>query len=396
MQDADLLEYGVGRMRKWAALVDQSGSFAEYNSPAYTPQVIEHMTRIRMFVRNPEARMLADRLHHRAWQHFAAHWHAPTMQLAGPMARAYSNDVGSPLWLQKGIGNAVLFENFEALGERGGALTAALLDFDCPAEMRSSFVRLDHRHQHREIFIAGNILLNTLVPRPCAATLIPVEGTTLMTPSFALGSANRSDFWVQRRPLLAFWGDARRPPSVMQLRVIKNDYDFTSASFYSVQQGGAVLGAIGFRTDGGDKHPLIDVIKGGTFSLQQMFAQFLFPNWNPAWQVLMDGKPFSGKAIDIPLNTRISMDVGACRIGIQIRAAAFVLRTSVPDAAQPSLRWSQSDGKATLELTLYKKTEAAPFHWADLQDAGAAFTCIFDGPPRRRAGGGGSIPRDSR
>jgi len=164
----------------------------------------------------------------------------------------------------------------------------------------------------------------------------------------------------------------------MQLRVIKNDYDFTSASFYSVQQGGAVLGAIGFRTDGGDKHPLIDVIKGGTFSLQQMFAQFLFPNWNPAWQVLMDGKPFSGKAIDIPLNTRISMDVGACRIGIQIRAAAFVLRTSVPDAAQPSLRWSQSDGKATLELTLYKKTEAAPFHWADLQDAGAAFTCIFD------------------
>lgn len=377
-QDNDLLEYGLQRMRRWAALVDRSGSFAEYNSPGYTPEVIRHMTSVRMFVRNADARVLADRLHHRAWQHFAAHWHAPTLQLAGPMSRAYSNDIGSPLWLQKGIDNAVIFESIAELTDKGGPISTALLDFKCPDSLRQSFVRLDKRHQHREIFTAGDVLLDTLVPQPCSSPLIPVQGTTLLTPSFALGTANRSDFWVQRRPLLAYWGDALRPPHNLQLRVVKNDYDFASSTFYSVQQEGAVLGAIGFRTDGGDKHPLIDKIKGGTFQLQQMFVQFLIANWNPKWALLVDGKPLQATTAEIPVDSRISMDVGSCRIGIQVHAAIF--RTLAPESnsTSPTLRWTRSEGKATLDLLLYKTAKESTFRWADVQEAGVAFTCIFD------------------
>lgn len=378
LHDNDLLEYGLQRMRRWAVQFDKSGSFAEYNSPAYTPEVIRHMTSIRMFVRNAEARKLAERFHDRAWQQLAAHWHAPTLQLAGPMARVYSNDIGSPLWLQKGIGNAVIFESLAELSKKGGPISTGLLDLKCPDDLRKSFVKLEKRHQHREVFIEGEVLLDTLIPHPASPPLIPVQGTTLLTPSFALGSANRSDFWVQRRPLLAYWGDAARPPHVLQLRVVKNDYDFSSASFYSVQQQGAVLGAIGFRTDGGDKHPLIERIKDGTFEMQQMYVQFQFANWNPKWTMLVGGKPLQQTSAEIPLNSRISIDVGSCRIGIQIRAAAFHVDAASPEETLPPLRWTQAAGKATLELTLFKRAEDAPFQWQNLQDAGVAFTCIFD------------------
>lgn len=379
--DNDLLEYGLQRLRRWAALVDKSGSFAEYNSPAYTPEVIRHMTSIRMFVHNAEARMLAERFHDRAWQTFAAHWHAPTLQLAGPMARAYSNDIGSPLWLQKGIDNAVTFESLEEISKKGGPINTGLLDLKCPDKLRQSFVKLDKRHQHREVFIEGEVLLDTLIPHPSSPPLIPVQGTTLLTQSFALGSANRSDFWVQRRPLLAYWGDAKRPPHALQLRVVKNDYDFSSATFYSVQQQGAVLGAIGFKTDGGDKHPLIDRVKDGTFLMQQMYVQFLFANWNSKWTLLVDGKPLQQAAADIPIDSRLSIDVGSCRIGIQIRSAVFHLDVTSSKETQPTLRWTQSAGKATLDLMMYKRAEDAPFHWKDLQEAGIAFTCIFDDSP---------------
>jgi hypothetical protein len=375
LEDPDLLEYGLQRMRRWAATVDKSGSFAEYNSPAYTPEIIRHMTSIRMFVRNPEARLLAERFHDRAWKQVATHWHAPTRQLAGPMARVYSNDIGSPLWLQKGIDNAVIFESLEELSEKGGPISTGLLDLKCPDSLRQSFVKLDRRHLHREVFIEGDVLLDTLIPHPISPPLVPVQGTTLLTPSFALGTANRSDFWVQRRPLLAYWGDASRPPHAMQLRVVKNDYDFSSATFYSVQQQGAVLGAIGFRTDGGDKHPLIDRVKDETFLMQQMFVQFLFPNWNPKWTMLVDGKPLQQTSAEIPVGSRISMDVDSCRVGIQIRAAVFHMDAPT---SEKTLHWTQSEGKATLDLTLFRRAADAPFHWKDLQDAGVAFTCIFD------------------
>ncbi len=97
LEDKDLLEYGLQRMRRWAALVDMSGSFAEYNSPAYTPEVIRHTTSIRMFVRNPEARMLAERLHDRAWQQLATHWRPHATASWSNGARLFERHRKSPV-----------------------------------------------------------------------------------------------------------------------------------------------------------------------------------------------------------------------------------------------------------------------------------------------------------
>jgi len=70
----------------------------------------------------------------------------------------------------------------------------------------------------------------------------PVEGTTWLEKDWCLGSANRGNFWVQSRPLVAYWGGPQRPAHYVQARLIKDDYDFSSGLLYTVQDRGWVLG----------------------------------------------------------------------------------------------------------------------------------------------------------
>lgn len=383
--DKDLLAYSVQRMRRWAENVDRSGSFSEYNSPAYTPLTIENMTRLKMYVNHAEARVLGDRLHRRAWEQLAAHWHAPTMQLGGPMSRAYSNDIGSPLWLQKGTSNRVFFQTRAGLEGNGGPLSAAILSYQCPVDLIPSFERLSASHLRREIFFPGTELLDTLESKTASGELIPVQGSTMLTPSFALGSANRSDFWVQRRPLLAYWGGSARPPHFMQMRVIKNDYDFSSATFYSVQDAGAVLGTVGFRNDGGDKHPVIEKIRNGAFPMQQMYVEFDFGNWQDRWKLLVDGKEVLALSMNLPLQSRFSIDAEYCRIGLQFRSAVFAIDSKDWNPYISTLSWKRDAGRATLRLTLYHRDAEALLRWSEVKDAGCAFTCWFSDATRSLA-----------
>ena len=365
------LEFGRDRLHRWAVAVDQSGSFAEYNSPAYTSFLLEIMTRIANYVHDPMARVLADKLERRAWEHFSAHWHAPTMQLAGPMSRCYNDDIGLPLWLQKSLNNRVQFQSLAEIPEKGGNLAAAILDYHCPDDLVERFVELKSSHTHREMFISADILLDTLSPWPKDAPIEPVVGTTMLTPKLALGSANRSDFWVQRRPLLAYWGGRAKPAQWMQLRVIKDDYDFSSALFHSVQQAGDVLGVVGFRSDGGDKHPLIDRIKDGAFAMQSMKVEWHFAEWKNGWKLLVDGKPSEASGKVAP-KARISVDTGVCRIGCQVRWTAFDVAGW--ERFEPVMEWTEDGGERVLRLTLYQSAEKKTMHWSNAGAAGCAFT----------------------
>jgi hypothetical protein len=100
-----------------------------------------------------------------------------------------------------------------------------------------------------------------------------VAGASYFARDFSLGSASMSDFWVQRRPLLGYFGDDARPARVMQLRVVKDGYDFASAVFHSVQDKGRVLAVIGFRDPGGDRHISLDPIRDGRFECGRLFAE---------------------------------------------------------------------------------------------------------------------------
>jgi hypothetical protein len=375
--DKDLLDYGLGRMRHWAAVVDESGSFTEYNSPGYTPFALENLMRMLAIVRNPEALEIAGRLERRVWEELAQHWHAPTMQLAGPMSRAYSNDIGNPLWLQKGLDNRFVFQTKQELAANGGALPAALLPYQCPEDLRVFFLELREARQHREVFISASVLIDAIPSVSFTGMIAPVEGTTFLTPHFALGSCNRSEFWVQRRPLLAYWGGNKRPPKWMQLRVLKDDYDFSSALFHSVEEKGMMLGAISFRSDGGDRHPLIDRIRDGAFTFQKMIAEVQFGGWSSSCKILFGGKALAGTPATLPNETRISIDTGSCRIGLQFHRPVFAIVGEDSSQLPPKLEWIQDHDQAILRLTLIERPEEKLTQWQQIQEAVCGFTCLM-------------------
>ena len=375
--DTDLLAYAKERFQRLDAVVNESGSFAEYNSPTYIAVTIENISRILMYVRDPAARVLAEKLNALAWKHIGEHWHAPTMQLAGPMSRAYSNDIGSPMWIQKGTGNRVQFLTLEQLKQHapGGENTVATVAFRCPDELLPLFAPAP-RHQHREVFIAGTTLVDNLEVTK-RAPVAPLEGTTWLTPRFALGSANRSDFWIQRRPLIAYWGTPQRPPQCMQMRVVKDDYDFTSALLYSAQNQGSVLGSVRFRSDGGDKHPSLDKIQNGTFSLTRMSLELLFEQWKPGNRILVDGKRLMPDALlgpdaePIAATSRVAVDAGGVKIFFQARAAHFLEAAAV-------LRIVRKAESVSICVELMNAAAPQTVHWAECKDAGCDFTLWMD------------------
>src|SRR5581483_1713565 len=189
LEDDELAAYALERIRRVAATVDESGSFAEYNSPTYAHVTLENLTRILTFVHNAEALAITERMHERIWMHLAAHWHPPTQQFAGPMSRAYSNDVGSPLWLQKATDNELAFLTMDEIrakppSESGDVI---LLAYKCPKALLAQFLRLAQTHQHREIFVSGQKLVDNLKISERNAPVLPIEGTTYLTPAFSLG-----------------------------------------------------------------------------------------------------------------------------------------------------------------------------------------------------------------
>ena len=107
----ELAEYARKRLARVEALIQESGSFAEYNSPVDARVTLTDLTRIRMYLQPGPVRDSAARIESRLWLHLARHWDGFRRQFAGPMSRCYETDLGEPFWLEKSLsGRLGLFE----------------------------------------------------------------------------------------------------------------------------------------------------------------------------------------------------------------------------------------------------------------------------------------------
>ncbi|MGC4048637.1 MAG: hypothetical protein QM757_03805 [Paludibaculum sp.] len=255
LNDEELRVYAKDRMVRLCQAIDDTGSFAEYNSPTYALVSLTALTRIRMFVKDAEAKRRAAMLERRLWLHMVTHWDAARKQFSGPMSRCYRNDIGYPAWLEKALGGRLKLVTPQNRTDDGDT---GIHDYRCPVDLADRFLKAEPGREHRELFLAA----------PAAA------GTTYFSKDFSLGTVNRGDFWVQRRPLIGFFGDDSRPARTVQLRVVKDGYDFSSALFFGAQEGPRVLGMINFRNPGGDKHISLDPIQNGEFDCGRLFVEF--------------------------------------------------------------------------------------------------------------------------
>ncbi len=341
LEDRQLWEYARDRQRRFARTVDETGSFAEYNSPTYANVTLANLTRTRMCVRDAEVLALNDRIHERLWRHLAARWHVPTRQLAGPMSRCYSTDIGAPLWLQKALGGRLVFAGLEEIRARRVPVAGevGVLDYRCPEEVARHFLEDRPPRQVRELFTPL------------------VQGTTWLDKDYALGSANRGTFWIQQRALLAYWGGAARPACWAHLRFMHDEYDFASALLYATQERNLVLGLVNFRTPGGDKHPSLDMIRDGVFQASSLRLRLDVAD--PEARIRITGK------------RQALVERPGIRLVFELREGAFGDRS-------PVLRVDREEGRDALVVDLLKTGAPVEVRWAEVGPAYLVFTLAIN------------------
>jgi len=352
--NAELLDYGKNRLRRFCDYTNSHGSFSEYNSPTYTAVAINEITRMLGHVKDPDSRRLIKKLNRFAWRHLARHFHPPTRQWSGPHSRCYRTllGTGTLAFIQRATAGKLRFVPESRAFE---SLDAHRLRAECPPDFYHYFTDLPAARLEIETFKKGGAGPHDII------------GTTYLHPDFALGSVNIGDLWNQRRPLLAYW-NADDGVVAMRLRCLHDDYDYSSASIFTVQDKGDILGAVVFATDRGDTHISLDRLKNATITAKDLRIRLQFEG-------AIDEVKLPAK---VELNHLMQVQSGKVNVGFNVPYAVF--------GDNPiKFETGRKSGTAWIDLILYSGQQRQ-INFAEIDKAAVIFVLSLNASDQKQNG----------
>lgn len=213
--DEAVVQAGADRLREWARPTKEVGAPHEFNSPTYAAVDLNCLADLATRAEDAETREVALEMEQSVWRHVASHWHAGTMQLAGPHSRAYRRDVvGAPGFLKVVLYRLLGDERLLAPSpyydgpDAEGHLIVAGFAYHCPPDAEAMFREEESREVHQVV---------ALNPR--------CETTTHITPEFALGTMTRPygvgeppEPWPMDNACIAYWKREGDAPGVVYTR----------------------------------------------------------------------------------------------------------------------------------------------------------------------------------
>jgi hypothetical protein len=341
----ELADYGKARLKRFYDHTFANGSFSEYNSPTYSLVAIKELSRMLRHVNDPESRKLLRELNRFAWRHVARHFHAPTRQWGGPHSRCYATLLrdSTRAFIQRATHGKL---KFLLEGEALESLDAHRLGAECPADLLTYFTELPEPRLEIEAFAKNSPDKHDII------------GTTYLHPDYTLGSVNIGDLWNQRRPLLAYW-KTDAGVVAMRLRCLHDDYDYSSASIFTVQDKGDILGAVVFATDRGDTHISLDRIKNATIRAKDLRLRLQFEGATENLRL----------PATMQLNRPIGFSSGPVRISLQIPHATF---GDHPITVETT--------RSPIDVVLYSGPEK-DINFAEINEAAIIFTLSISSDP---------------
>jgi len=340
--DKELFEYGRQRLKRFYKYCDDRGSFSEYNSPTYTRVAIEEISRMRAHVQDPAAREIIDELNGFAWRHLARRFHAPTKQWAGPHSRSYATilPAGVLAFIQRGTGSKV---KFVPAAQVWKSIDAQRIPLSCPEDLFEFFTARPQARQEVEAFVINKERDHDVI------------GTTYLHDDFTLGSVNMGDLWNQRRPLVGYW-NTPGGVAALRLRFLHDDYDYSSASLFTVQDEGDIFGAVVFATDRGDTHISLDRIRNATIEARDLRVRL----------------QFEGAISDLELPDEVTLDEPVAFTSDPI-SGEFYCPYVVFDEHPISIETGRDADTAWIDIVLYQGLTRS-FNFNEIEEAAVLFT----------------------
>ena len=230
------------------------------------------------------------------------------------------------------------------------SITAQRIELQCSAELDDDFLELEEPRQEREVFVINPSDEHSII------------GTTYLNPTLTLGSVNIGDLWNQRRPLVAYW-NTDAGVGALRLRCLHDDYDYASASLFTLQEKNEVLGAVVFATDRGDTHISLDRLSNGTVTARDMRVRL----------------EFEGDLSSLVLPKKVAMEepihFTSGRIG-----GTFCVHQALFGDYPIRLETGRNGETAWVDVILYHDI-ARPFHFNEIEQAAVVFTLALVSPP---------------
>lgn len=296
--DAELIRAGSEELKNFLEYTRFNGGFSEFNSPCYFKVVGDSAARMIKYFRNEENRKMAEELNNFLWKMVSEHYSQEYKELAPPYVRAYSDT---------DIENENKDFIYFATDGKYGAYTGSLHDWvlnvpECPKEYYKNF---EQNIWLEDAYYKKNNLRN----RSTDATIVrdfdspDLVAYTYKSKEYMFGALQKTDLWVQRRTSMLLWD--KSDIKTFKLQCIKDDFSFSSGMAYTAASKDEMLTAVGFCTDHGDKHYILDLFNDGKIKAKKLAFSMRLSENCPGGAMQRNGNEFTYKDGKISFSVRI-------------------------------------------------------------------------------------------
>ena len=316
--DARIRERGLLRLRRWAERTRAAGAPHEFNSPTYSAVQINALAALGQFAKDAEARVLAVEMEKFLWRHVARHFHAPTLQLAGPHSRAYRHDVtGAPgllkVLLYRLLGEPRLLAQtpYYSGPGREGDILVALTEYHCPPDALAMF----RQTETREV-------------RDVPSREMGMETATYLTPEFALGTmsypygvGDPPEPWPQHNSCILYYTRDQEPGyGVLYCRYLMNE----GGPFASMHESGRTavdlwdLGVFRTAQSRGDAIIAYGALPYLLFPVSSLRLDVRLLGPDADSEVLVGGQPYrQDEPLTVPTGAPVGIADGEVYVGLR-------------------------------------------------------------------------------
>lgn len=275
LKDAFFFNEGKKRLKRFYEYTEFNGAFSEYNSSAYVVTAMKDIARMLALFKDAGCRAIAERLNWYAWDMLASHYNTSLGELTPPQMRAYRDiDNGALAWIIWLGTNGKYGKAPSNFSEAKNYVTLEELCFSphCPDECL-------HLFEEKEKEIRQTFYKTNSIRQPGEDTTIireldspDLKAYSYKNTAYSIGSFDKCDCWNQRRNVMVLW--EKEKSKSFRVRGIHDGYDFCSAMVYADQNRNKILGHLGFVTDRGSFHYILDKEKNGIYKVNELGFRF--------------------------------------------------------------------------------------------------------------------------